>query len=196
MKENTFYFSHDYNAQNDPKMTELLSECGLSGVGFYWILIEQLHQQTNGKITLKQFKSYLRFYTSFDHSGSNLLDTIEATLFSTGLLKMDGDLVFSARVIEHKKDRAELSKIRSYAGKQSALKREKSTSVEQVSTSVQHYKGKESKGKESKGVGVVNDFNYKKEKEKKEKIFQMKNQIAKKMTMPERKDGYDDTFSK
>ncbi|NLH53720.1 MAG: DUF4373 domain-containing protein [Bacteroidales bacterium] len=39
------YFSHDTNANQDPKMMLLIAQLGLEGYGIFWILIEYLAQQ-------------------------------------------------------------------------------------------------------------------------------------------------------
>jgi len=46
-KENTFYFSHDYNARSDFKIKKLLSRLGLLGYGLYWAIIEDLYSNSN-----------------------------------------------------------------------------------------------------------------------------------------------------
>ena len=40
-----FYFQHDYNARNDPKLQEVLRECGVVGIGVYWCVVEMLYEQ-------------------------------------------------------------------------------------------------------------------------------------------------------
>mgnify|MGYP001558754156 CR=1 FL=1 len=143
MKE-SYYFSHDYNATQDPKMIELLGECGLAGVGFYWILIEHLHSEPTGKINDIQLKTLLKMYGGF-HGGEQVFSKIQQVLNTTGLLlKDENGNFYSNRVIEHKKERLQLSEKRSFAGKKSAEARQNPTSVQQ-------YKGKERKGKEIKG---------------------------------------------
>ena len=44
---NTFYFSHDYNAMQDPKINELLMNHGFEGYGIFWALIEYLYLNEN-----------------------------------------------------------------------------------------------------------------------------------------------------
>jgi hypothetical protein len=39
------YFPHDYNARNDPKLTNLLMEMGYEGIGIYWSFEEYLYEQ-------------------------------------------------------------------------------------------------------------------------------------------------------
>lgn len=45
MAKNENYFSHDYNARNDPKLLKLKMVHGHAGLGLYWILIEMLYEQ-------------------------------------------------------------------------------------------------------------------------------------------------------
>ena len=54
-KKRSQYFPHDYNARNDPKLQELLMECGLEAIGLYWCIVEMLYEQ-GGKIPLKACK--------------------------------------------------------------------------------------------------------------------------------------------
>ncbi len=44
MKE-AYYFPHDYNARNDPKMVRLLFKRGPAGHGIFWAIIEMLYEQ-------------------------------------------------------------------------------------------------------------------------------------------------------
>lgn len=46
-KENTFYFSHDYNTRNDIKIQRLISKKGYLGYGLFWALIENLYINAN-----------------------------------------------------------------------------------------------------------------------------------------------------
>jgi hypothetical protein len=39
------YFSHDYNASQDPKLLEVLMTMGAEGLGVFWYIIEMLYQQ-------------------------------------------------------------------------------------------------------------------------------------------------------
>jgi hypothetical protein len=151
MKE-TFYFSHDYNATQDPKIMLLLSSCGLSGLAMYWILIEILHQQPDSRISKDSYKKYIKFYCSFEDKNEHVLNTIEQELINTQLLFEQENFIYSKRVLNNKKEREKLSELRSMAGKKSAEIRAKATSVEQVSTSVEQ--GKERKGKERKGNSI------------------------------------------
>ena len=56
MKDKTYYFPHDYNARNDPKLQDVLIEHGAAGLGVFWCIVEQLYEQ-GGELPLKSCKS-------------------------------------------------------------------------------------------------------------------------------------------
>lgn len=151
MKE-TFYFPHDYNATQDPKMMNLLVECGLPGLALYWIIIEILHQQPEGKITKEAYSGYIELYGRKDGENEQVLNKCQQMLITTNLLVEQDGFITSKRVLENKKQRQIISEKRSLAGKISAEIRAKATSVEHVSTSVEQ--GKERKGKEKKDNNI------------------------------------------
>ena len=129
---------------------DLLSSCGLAGIGIYWIIIEILHQQETGTITADQLKKYIKFYTSFQTSGEHLLNKIEQELISSKLLIEKDGIVYSERVLQNKKIREEISQKRSFAGLKSAESKGFKTLVKQDQTSVEQNSTKERKEKESK----------------------------------------------
>lgn len=47
MAKDTFYFSHDYNAQTDEKIKLLLRKHGMLGYGVFWSIIEGLYNNAN-----------------------------------------------------------------------------------------------------------------------------------------------------
>ncbi len=152
MNKEAYYFPHDSNAIQDPKMMVLLSECGLSGVGIFWIIIEILHQQESGLITQEEFKKYLSFYYHFQTDGEHLLNKIEQVLIKSKLLLIKDGYITSDRVLKNKKYREDISEKRSFAGKKSGESRSKGTSVGQVLNKTQQ--GKERKVKEKKGNNI------------------------------------------
>lgn len=46
IKENLAYFSHDTDARNDRKMKLFISETGLTGIGFYWSILEDIYNHS------------------------------------------------------------------------------------------------------------------------------------------------------
>ncbi|MFG6179738.1 Lin1244/Lin1753 domain-containing protein, partial [Halomonas sp. THAF12] len=53
--KNTYYFSHDGNARNDPKILSMRSVYGSEGYGWYWIIIEMLREQEDYKIKINKY---------------------------------------------------------------------------------------------------------------------------------------------
>ena len=49
MGQNSFWFSHDYNARNDRKIAALTRDYKSSGYGIYWCVAEMLHEE-NGAL--------------------------------------------------------------------------------------------------------------------------------------------------
>ena len=47
MAKDAFYFSHDYNARSDQKISKLLAKHGMLGYGLYWAIIEILYNNNN-----------------------------------------------------------------------------------------------------------------------------------------------------
>lgn len=45
------YFSHDYNASDDPKIVKLIMEKGMEAYGIYWRVVEQLYK-CNGEMPM------------------------------------------------------------------------------------------------------------------------------------------------
>jgi len=110
MKKEAFYFPHDTNAIQDPKMMSLLTQCGAYGVGLFWIIIEILHQQPYGRITAVDFRNYINFYGRQHDYNQLTLSECEKVLIGTKLLQIDGEYVFSERVKNNLILRAEKSK--------------------------------------------------------------------------------------
>lgn len=54
--KSAFYFPHDYNARNDPKIIKLMRVHGLAGVGAFWCIVEQLYQN-GGTLPLEECES-------------------------------------------------------------------------------------------------------------------------------------------
>lgn len=157
MKE-SFYFPHDYNAIQDPKMMCLLVDCGLAGIGIYWVIIEILHQQPDGTISEDELNDYIKFYSKFDTNDKHLLNNVKDVLLATKLLFLKDFKIGSNRVLKNKEYRSNISEKRSIAGKKSAQSRIKSTNVEQNLTNKQQNTTKERKGKEIKDTNTVCDL--------------------------------------
>ena len=106
MKE-TFYFAHDYNARNDPKLQNVLFDLGVEGIGVFWCIIEQLYEQ-GGKLPLHYCKS-IAFALHVD------LKCVERLVNDYGLFKNDGENMWSESVLNRLNRRSEVSEKRKLA---------------------------------------------------------------------------------
>ena len=50
MKKEAYYFSHDANAKDDPKILQLRMEMGWEGYGLFWALIEMLRNESDNRM--------------------------------------------------------------------------------------------------------------------------------------------------
>lgn len=140
MSKSTFYFSHDYNARNDPKLQKLLMKHGQEGKGIYWDLIEMLYEQ-DGYLLLSECETYaFQLRTQYERitdviRGFDLFNTDENRFWSESVLK-----------------RLETRKNRSEKARESVNVRWNDTKVIRTKYDSNTNKGKESKIKERKEV--------------------------------------------
>lgn len=100
------YFSHDYNASNDPKILFLRADYGIKGYGIYWYLVEAL-AQANGKLPMKLIPILAQQMGAEPKEVKEIIEGYD--LFQT-----DGENFFSGRLLGHIQLREE------YSEKQSA----------------------------------------------------------------------------
>ena len=101
MKE-SYFFSHDYNARQDPKMQEVLMDYGVAGIGIYWCIIEQLYEQ-GGRLLLSNIKAI-----AFSLHAN--IDDVRSIVENYGLFDNDGVEFWSpsvSRRLESRKQTAE-----------------------------------------------------------------------------------------
>jgi len=65
MAKEAYYFSHDANSRNDPKILSMMLDYGIEGYGMFWIIVENLREQDGYK--LKQDKSTWRAFAMQMH---------------------------------------------------------------------------------------------------------------------------------
>lgn len=158
MSKETFYFSHDYNARNDIKIQALLVEHGAVGYGVYWVIVEILHEESVKKLKLDDMT-----FVAIARQASTSVEQVKAIVeccLKYELFTEDDGYFFSKRILENFNKRMEISEKRAKAGRISAEKRKKATSVGKNSTSVEENptksnKEKERKEKKRKGKSIV-----------------------------------------
>jgi len=48
--KDSYYFQHDSNARNDPKIKALIKKYGMEGYGRFWVIIEMMRESSNYKL--------------------------------------------------------------------------------------------------------------------------------------------------
>ncbi|MEN8614178.1 DUF4373 domain-containing protein [Dehalogenimonas sp. THU2] len=139
MNKDTYYFAHDYNAHTDLKIRALRKHYGWEGYGWFWFIIETLRGESEYSLQYSEFV--------FESLSEEMkCEPADAKKFidhcvSFGLLKMDAEKFFSPRLNRNMGEYQDSIEQRRQAGKISASKRKKSTTVQRPfndrSTSVQ-----------------------------------------------------------
>ena len=106
MKE-SYFFSHDYNARQDPKMQEVLMDYGVAGIGIYWCIIEQLYEQ-GGRLLLSNIKAI-----AFSLHAN--IDDVRSIVGNYGLFENDGVEFWSPSVSRRLESRKQTSEKRTKA---------------------------------------------------------------------------------
>ena len=106
MKE-TFYFPHDYNARNDPKLQNVLIDLGVEGIGVFWCIIEQLYEQ-GGTLPISSSKS-IAFALHVDS------EVVDKVVNNYGLFKHDDENMWSDSVFNRLNRRKNISDKRKIA---------------------------------------------------------------------------------
>lgn len=110
MKENTFYFPHDYNTRTDEKIKDLLFKHGMQGYGVFWAIVEDLYNNANALRT-----HYERIAKELDvHS-----ELVRSVVEDYKLFVIDGDTFGSMSVQRRLDERDE----KSQKARESARKR-------------------------------------------------------------------------
>ncbi|UYW02088.1 DUF4373 domain-containing protein [Flavobacterium agricola] len=138
-KDNTFYFSHDYNARSDIKIRNLILKHGALGYGVYWMLIEDLYNNTN---VLPLNYDLIAFDLRVDKN------VIQSIINDFDLFIIDGDYFGSLSVQRRLDERNEKSR----KARESIAKRWEKTKTDTNVLRPQNNRNtiKESKVKESK----------------------------------------------
>lgn len=101
MAKDSFWFRHDYNARNDEKILELMSEYGAEAYGIYWMLIESMAENENGCIKASLVGGLSH---GFRVAKSRLIEIIQCCIRVELLHEKDGNY-FSNRLLKHKEER-------------------------------------------------------------------------------------------
>lgn len=91
MKKDAYYFSHDANAQEDPKCVLLIEQLGMEGYGIYWGLVERLRQE-------KEYKLPLIILPALSRKWNTSKEKVDVVIRQFGLFEIEGEMFFSIRL--------------------------------------------------------------------------------------------------
>lgn len=176
MAKDTYYFSHDVNASNDPKIIVMKELCGVISYAWWWILIEQLAAQEEYKLPMDKITFTglgiafgMNQNEAFASSNEAKLSTanqaeayVNLLISECELLETDGEYFWSPSLLRRnllrKKKQEEISKKRSEAGRLGGLKSGKARSkMKQLLEANEANEANEAIGKERKGY---NSYSY------------------------------------
>lgn len=200
MGRDVYYFSHDVNASNDPKIIVMKELCGVIAYAWWWILIEQLAVQEDYKLPMDKI-TFTGLGIAFgmkqneanaSSNEANASKTKQAEAFinllinECELLDTDGEYFWSPSLVRRnllrKNKQVEISRKRSEAGRLGGLKSaEQRSKTKQMLQANEANEANQAKGKERKGNIYSYSYNEVHENEKSDKdILSMFNDESKK----------------
>lgn len=105
MKKEAYYFSHDANAQDDPKCMLLIDQMGMEGYGIFWGLIEKLRSEASYKLPLSVTGSFAKRWGTSK-------EKVDTVINNYGLFTIEEQQFFSLRLLNSmniKSEKARLS---------------------------------------------------------------------------------------
>lgn len=103
MKKDAYYFSHDANAQDDPKLMLLIEQMAMEGIGIYWCLIEKLRAE-------KDYSLPLATLPAFAHRWHTSAEKVQTVVKNYDLFKIVKEKFFSVRLKNSMIEKSERAK--------------------------------------------------------------------------------------
>ncbi len=141
--KDAYYFSHDSNAFNDPKIVKMVMELELEAYAIYWIIIEKLRNERGYKLHRDDI-STIAYQCRCDQA------KVEQILTKYKLFESDDNGHFySSSLLKRMSIMDELKSKRQEAGRKGGIASSKAKAIVKHTSSM---KGKERKGKERKEI--------------------------------------------
>ena len=116
-----YWFKHDSNAKDDYKCMILIDQLGPEGYGIFWILIETLREQTEGRYPMAMLPILAKRYQSS-------AEKFKAVVTGYGLFEtFEDDTFSSSALLRRMEEYNELKRVNSLKGKRSAERRAENT---------------------------------------------------------------------
>ena len=137
-KENTYWFSHDYNARTDRKIKKLIVTYGYSGYGLFWAIIEDLYNNANALPT---------DYDTIAHDLHTDMETIKSIVNDFELFEIS-EGIFYSNSVQRRLDERNLKSIKAKESAKIGWEiRKRNANAEPTQTEGNAKKGKEKEKK-------------------------------------------------
>ena len=137
MSKDAYYFSHDSNAQHDPKILKMMANIGWKAYGLYWGIVEKLREEDTHSLPT----DYETLAFAMRIESELIKDIVE----SYDLFVVEDGLFYNLRLNKS----MQLVREKSQKAKESARKRwDNDANAMQTQYKRNAKKGKEKKGKE------------------------------------------------
>jgi hypothetical protein len=104
MKKDAYYFSHDANAQDDPKMMVLIDQLGMEGYGIFWAIIEKLRNEAEYRLPLSVTASFARRW-------GTSREKVDTVILKYGLFIVEDEYFFSLRLRRSMIEKSEKARV-------------------------------------------------------------------------------------
>ena len=99
MSKDAYWFKHDSNASQDPKILQMCSVYKAEGYGWYWMLIEQMRDQANYKLNISGKYAIDAFASRFYANALTLHSFIDDCCDEFHLFKKDKTYLWSESLL-------------------------------------------------------------------------------------------------
>ena len=144
MSKDAYYFSHDSNAQHDPKILRMMKKRGWKAYGLYWGIVEKLREEDTHSLPT----DYETLAFAMRIKSELIKDIVE----SYDLFVVEDGLFYNLRLNKS----MQLVREKSQKAKESARKRW-DNDANAMQTQCKERKGKEKKGKERKRKDKISE---------------------------------------
>lgn len=150
-EKDAYYFPHDCNARNDPKILALRSVFGAEGYGVYWMLIEILREQPDYRLQVTKYL-YHALAMQMQVQKERLQEIVEACCneFVEGdspLLVNDGEYLYSSSLLRRMDKVDDISRLRREAAQKRWVKGDSGDDRCTPDANAKHEQSKENKRK-------------------------------------------------
>lgn len=99
-KKETHWFTHEVGTYNTPQMLELIENYGMTGYGYWWILVEILRMEDGYKYDISKPYHYNTIALAFRQTKEEVKIFIDDCINKFDLLQTDGTYIWSESLLE------------------------------------------------------------------------------------------------